>query len=560
MTKKRKKRRLDQFMRAHSRSKASILNERTRLSNRVFRAAVSIAGWLALLFLVPLPDARARLGLALILVLVAGLGMLVAQRLAPHAFDRVSSFNQFIGLLLGTVLISKLMLVLGWSPFFLPVPILAMVLSMAYSPLIALVASWGLAAYLALLVPHAALDSVSRVGVLDLEVAVVLGLGATTAALGVDRVRTQSRPVIVGLWVGLVQAAAIVGFIVFSGTLSFADLSRLARGAFWEEAAVLDLARKPGMGFAGGLIAGGVVTSILPLIERAFGVVTERRLIELADPSNPLLRVLRERAPGTFQHTLGVQQLARDAAAAIGADVLLTDVGAYYHDIGKIHKPEYFVENMGEDRSIHDRLRPSMSKLIIISHVKDGVLLAREEKLPTQVVDMIPMHHGTTVVEFFFRKALRESDPSEQSSTEDVEYRYPGPRPTFPEAGILMLADACEAIAKTIEEPTPQRFRAMVKSVIERRLKDHQLDECRLTLSDLHRIEESFVRTLSNMYHSRIKYPAGDRVNASSSAERWKPEGRAGADALAEASSEDAPGSSKSDAGARLTAQTAPSK
>jgi hypothetical protein len=203
-----------------------------------------------------------------------------------------------------------------------------------------------------------------------------------------------------------------------------------------------------------------------------------------------------------------VAQLCSNAAEAIAADPLFAQVGAYYHDIGKIVKPEYFVENMGEDKSIHSRLRPSMSKLIIISHVKEGVELAWEAKLPEKIVDMIPMHHGTTVVEYFFYKALEDGETKCKET--DTEYRYPGPKPRFPEAGIIMLADAVEAIAKSMTEPNTNRFRDMVREIIQKRLLDGQLDECGLTIKDLRRIEESFVRTLTNMYHGRIRYPSAE--------------------------------------------------
>jgi len=182
-------------------------------------------------------------------------------------------------------------------------------------------------------------------------------------------------------------------------------------------------------------------------------------------------------------------------------------VGTYYHDIGKMCKPEYFVENMGDDKTVHERLRPSMSKMIIISHVKDGVVMAREAKLPRKIIDLIPMHHGTTVVEFFYQKARKATDEDESAPSE-TEYRYPGPRPRFREAGVLMLADMVEAIAKTESEPNPTRFRTMVHDHILKRLLDGQLDESDLTLNDLRVIEDSFVRTLTTMYHSRIKYPA----------------------------------------------------
>ena len=246
----------------------------------------------------------------------------------------------------------------------------------------------------------------------------------------------------------------------------------------------------------------------MPLIERMLGIVTERRLLALSDHDNELLKILRNRAPGTYQHTLGVAQLASNASEAIGADALLTQVGAYYHDVGKIVKPEYFVENMGEDKSIHSRLKPSMSKLIIISHVKEGIELALEAKLPERLVDMIPMHHGTTVVEYFFHKALEESEAEDKSPESDTEYRYPGPKPRFPEAGVLMLADAVEAIAKSMPDPNTNRFRDAVNVVIRQRLLDGQLDECGLTIKDLRKIADSFVRTLTTMYHGRIRYPS----------------------------------------------------
>jgi hypothetical protein len=305
--------------------------------------------------------------------------------------------------------------------------------------------------------------------------------------------------VVVGFCAGVLQALVVLAFqLMVSHLFSLSDL--------WDPVRVKILLRDPGWAFAGGLMSGAMVTCLLPAVELFFDVLTERRLLDLADPSGDLLRVLRERAPGTYQHTLGVAQLASNAAEAIGGNRLLAEVGAYYHDIGKIFKPEYFVENMQEDKSVHDRLRPSMSKMVIISHVKDGVDLAREAKLPDKIIDMIPMHHGTTVVEYFYQKARRQSVQDEDAPG-DTEYRYPGAKPRFREAGILMLADMVEAIAKTEAEPNPGRFRIMVHDQILKRLLDGQLDESDLTLNDLRVIEESFVRTLTTVYHSRIKYP-----------------------------------------------------
>ena len=525
---KRKTKQLDQFLRRRRRSADVQLQQTARQADRLFRSCVAGVLGLGLLFLVEHSSFTSYLGLGVIILLVTVLGTAFANRVQPHLFGRRSSFGQFVLLVVGTILIAKLVVVLGWSPYLMPLPMFGMVFGIAYSPVIAVLIGLGLAFYLAMLVGSSVVplgslgDRLSSLPGFDPQVAVVLCLGVVSAVLGVGRIRKQSLPVIVGFWVGVVQAAAIVGFQLLLGRIEMPDLSSgvesLGRRAqeFFED---------PGWGFAGGLICGCIVTCLLPAIEKFFGVVTERRLLDLADPSNTLLRVLRERAPGTFQHTLGVQQLAREATEAIGGDVLLADVGAYYHDIGKIHRPEYFGENMGEDedKTIHDRLSPSMSKLVIMAHVKDGVLLAEEEKLPQQVVDMIPMHHGTTVVEFFFRKAQRKGGGNEDHAATKIEYRYPGPKPTFAEAGILMLADAVEATAKTITDPTANRFRVMVRELVDGRRFDGQLDECNLTLADLHKIEKSLVRTLTHMYHSRIKYPDGEGDEASrepSSAER----------------------------------------
>ena len=346
--------------------------------------------------------------------------------------------------------------------------------------------------------------------------ALVLTLGAVTAVLGVRRVRTQSKPFIVGVYVGVVQALVLLCFVLMETPI---DLSALRQD--WR----LYL-ESPGWGLAGGVLSGAILTCLLPGIEKMLGILTDRRLLDLADPSNELLHVLMEQAPGTYQHTLGVSNLASSAAEAIGSDSLLARVGAYYHDVGKINMPQYYVENMGEDKSIHDRLRPSISKMIIISHVKEGILLAKDEGLPDKIVDMIPMHHGTTVVEYFYHKARRSRECPEEGAPGEVEYRYPGPRPRFREAGILMLADSVEARAKVESHPNPNRFRVMVHEEIQKRLLDGQLDESDLTLNDLRVIEDSFVRTLTTMYHGRIKYPGAEGSTAGAPSRGGSPEKR----------------------------------
>jgi putative nucleotidyltransferase with HDIG domain len=503
-----KLRKLDEFLHARKLSQDSVLEKQGALANLVFRALVAFAVSLFLVALVEPRTPGAWVGLGVVFAIVTLLGALAVRAMSPGVFQGAASFNRFVILTLATVLAYRLVLAVRWPVYLSPLPAFAMVAGLAYSQISAILVVIALSFYLGLLAPLSSIASDSFVGSLvgslrlgesssvslHLPMVVASSLGGVVAVLGMGELRRQSRPVEIGFYVGIVQALTVV---CFQGIVRGFDLTSAEGQA---------LAGEAGQAIASGLGSGVLLTSFLPSIERFFGVVTQRRLLELADPSQPLLQVLRERAPGTFQHTLNVQQLARNAAEAIGADVLLAEVGAYYHDIGKICKPGYFVENMGPDKTIHERLRPSMSKMIIVSHVKEGIQLARDEKLPERIIDMIPMHHGTTIVEFFFRKAQKESTEEEGSPVEETTYRYPGPRPRFAEAGILMLADAVEAIAKTIKEPSSTRFRDMINGIVMKRLEDGQLDECPLTIADLRKIEDSFVRTLMNVYHSRIDY------------------------------------------------------
>lgn len=506
-----KKRRLEQFLNPRRKNQETVLVERSQLSSKLFRLAVGVLLTFFLAVLVRPPDLpySAAAGLGLFLSILTVLGGLCLQVIRPGVFDRPSSFNKFVLLVLLEMGLFRLLTFMGWSPLLVPLPMFAMVVALAYSQETALLSVLALGFILGLTSPRVV--ELQPEGVfphqlpllmrMDLPLALVAAAGAAAAILGVRRVREQSKPVMVGFYVGIVQALLVLAVELMSAGFESQGLK--------DPVNIRGFLRDPGWAFAGGLISGGVITCILPALERFFDFVTERRLLELADPSNELLRVLRERAPGTYQHTLNVSQLASNASEAIGGDRLLAEVGTFYHDIGKIYKPEYFVENMGEDKSVHDRLRPSMSKMIIVAHVKEGMLLAREEHLPQKIIDMIPMHHGTTVVEYFYQKARRAAVQDEDAPS-DTDFRYPGPKPRFREAGILMLADMVEAIAKTEAEPNPSRFRSMVHDQILKRLLDGQLDESDLTLNDLRVIEESFVRTLTTMYHSRIKYPAPD--------------------------------------------------
>jgi hypothetical protein len=255
-------------------------------------------------------------------------------------------------------------------------------------------------------------------------------------------------------------------------------------------------------------VAGFLISGLLPYIERGFGVLTDISLLELGDVAHPLLQELVRRAPGTYNHSINVASIAQAAAESIGARGQLVRVGAYFHDIGKMLKPEYFVENQAPDANRHQTLAPAMSTLIIIAHIKDGADLARKHHLPQPIIDFIEQHHGTTLVEFFYRRASehREADPDAADVDED-DFRYPGPKPQSKEAGVLMLADAVESASRTLAEPAPARIESLVRDIAMKRLMDGQFDESGLNLTELRTVQDSLVKSLIAVYHGRVKYP-----------------------------------------------------
>lgn len=257
------------------------------------------------------------------------------------------------------------------------------------------------------------------------------------------------------------------------------------------------------------LLVGLLITGLLPAIERIFDIQTELSLLEWGDVSHPLLQELVRRAPGTYNHSIIVASISEAAAKAIGANGLLVRVGAYFHDIGKMLKPSYFVENQGQDASRHASLLPAMSTLVIIAHVKDGVDLARRHRLPQSIIDFIEQHHGTTLVEYFYREATKrvEDDP-DSAEVDESAFRYPGPKPQTKETGILMIADAVESASRALVDPTPARIESLVHEIAMKRLLDGQFEECGLTLRELAKIEESLTKSLIAVYHGRMKYPS----------------------------------------------------
>ncbi len=259
----------------------------------------------------------------------------------------------------------------------------------------------------------------------------------------------------------------------------------------------------------GGLLASLLCSLLLPALESLFRVTTDVRLLELSNLNAPMLRRLAVEAPGTYHHSLMVGTLGEAAAESVGANPLLVRVAAYYHDIGKMQKPEYFLENQGFGSNKHESLTPSMSCLILTSHVKDGLLLAREAGLTQAISDMIPQHHGTRVMTFFYQKA-RDTADEKTNGVEESDFRYPGPKPQTKEAAILMMADSVEAASRTLTHPSPAQITGMIDRLIMDILADDQLDECDITIREIRLVKQSFVKVLGGIHHRRIDYPGYD--------------------------------------------------
>lgn len=260
------------------------------------------------------------------------------------------------------------------------------------------------------------------------------------------------------------------------------------------------------LGLGNGVLSVILTLGAIPVMERISGTLTPMHMLELASPDHPLMRLLINKAPGTYSHSIVVGNLAEAAAQAIGADPILTRVASYYHDVGKVKRPSFFVENQPEGFNGHDRLKPNLSALVITAHVKEGVELAKEYRLPPEVVEIIRQHHGTSLVRYFYAQALKDRNPAEKVT--ETRFRYPGRKPQSREAAVVMLADAVEAAAKALERPTPVQLEQLVRNMIQERLEDGQLDESGLTLSDLEKITREFTRVLCGMYHVRVEYPS----------------------------------------------------
>ena len=426
---------------------------------------------------------KPRLGTAMLAFIVTVVLCAYITAYQPKVVRKHARALGIGGLLLSMLLLAQLT-GLGSAPLYLlgvaPTLLVAMILTIAYEQRFAV----GIASLHGMLATVALQQGITFF--------IVIWIGVLCACFLLNDIRTRSKLIEIGgaMALGMMLAAIASGFMGF-------DPARF----------VMENALYAG---AAGLAVGFIVLGILPFIEKAFRITTSMTLLELADASQPLLRRLQVEAPGTYNHSLQVATLSEAAAEAIKANSLMCRVGSYYHDVGKIHKAEYFAENQGAGENRHLNLNPSVSLLVIIGHVKDGIEMAKEYNLPTSLLPFIQQHHGTTLVEFFYHQACKreQGHGADGPGVSEMQYRYPGPKPRSKEVAIVMIADAAESACRAMPEPTASRVEGLVHELIMKRLLDGQFDECDLNMRELELIERSIMKSLLAIYHGRIQYPS----------------------------------------------------
>ncbi|MHC5083261.1 MAG: HD family phosphohydrolase [Planctomycetota bacterium] len=362
----------------------------------------------------------------------------------------------------------------------------AIVLTIAYDQRFAI----GMTTFYALL----ACFGVDQIG--TIEILMVMTAGALCCCFSLREIRTRMK---------LIYVSIFTTIVVFLSALAVGFIQSVEAGNVFQQAGIAALAT---------FVVGTFIQAFLPIIESAFGIATSMTLLDYSDANQPLLKKLAMDAPGTFSHSLLIGSIAETAAESIDANGLLCRVGAYYHDIGKINKPSYFIENQMGSASRHDQLSPAMSQLVIVGHVKDGIEIAKEFGLPAVLRQFIETHHGTTLMEYFYHEAKKKAE-EKQSPVSEGGFRYPGPKPKSREAAIVMLSDAVESATRSLPDHTPAKVESLVHSIAMKRLQDGQFDECDLTLRELSRIEASLSKSLAAHHHGRIAYPKSDEKSKS---------------------------------------------
>lgn len=418
-------------------------------------------------------------------MLVAMLGF-VLLLYRPEIYRDMRGYLIVMGLV-GIVIVSASFIErAGYPAEIIPIPVLALLLAGLYDGLIAVVAVVAAAAIVGGQVLLLG-ESVIALSVIGIPFKLIAG--GTAGALGIRRVRKRSHSwVIIALITGAYMLAGLA--LVLLRNLPAPEI---LQALFWG-------------GVSATVFTVLSIGALTPALEKLTGISTDQTLLELCDLNAPLLRELSREAPGTYAHSINVANLAEAACIAIGANPLLVRAGVYYHDIGKMANPQYFVENQPRGRNPHDRLPPARSAAIIRDHVKDGVRMAAEHRLPRAILDFVREHHGTSMISFFLDKA-RSDDPGRDLDPSD--FAYPGPKPQSRETAVVMLADGIESATRVLQDPTPDRIRGAIDQIVDARIAENQLDQCPLTLRDLEVIRAEFARVLIGMYHRRIEYPSG---------------------------------------------------
>ena len=355
----------------------------------------------------------------------------------------------------------------------------AIILTIAYNQRFAI----GMTLFYCVLASFAASNELPEISLF-----LTMMVGAMTCCYALKEIRTRMK---------LIEVSIIAAVAVFITTSAIGVVQGLS---------TREISKSSGLGAAVTIAIGLVIQGFLPLIEKIFNIATSMTLLDYSDANQPLLKKLAMEAPGTFSHSLLIGTIAEAAADSIGANGLLCRVGAYYHDIGKMNKPSYFIENQMGSASRHDQLSPAMSQLVIVGHVKDGIEIGKEYGLPPVLRQFIETHHGTTLIEYFYNEAKKKQD-DKQSTVSESEFRYPGPKPRTKEAAIVMLADTSESAVRSMSDLTPGRIDVIVHNMAVKRLQDGQFDDCELTLRELSQIESSISKSLAAHHHGRIAYP-----------------------------------------------------
>ncbi len=426
-------------------------------------------------------------GRAVVLLLFGYFTGLYLRRYYPKYTEDFNNLAPVCTLTVIVVGLTKLTLWLGGSEYLIPFASFAMLAGILFEIRFTLLMTAEIAVLFGVMLG------------LDVKLVLIFLAAGTVASFSVAHIVRRTDLVKSGLRVSMVNVLGIGALFLYDHPL-FSTFTGKWYG----------LGRDILAGASNGLLCYGITLVILPLFEWMFNLTTDVKLLEYSDPHGPGLAKLEQEAPGTYQHSLNVGQFAESAALAVGANALLCRIGGYYQDIGKIVTPEYFTENhqTDDDRKRHDKLTPHMSCLIIKNHVKYGLEMAHEYHLPLPVIDIIAQHHGTTLIGYFYYKAIEMKGENEDSEEiNEIDFRYPGPKPQTAEAAIVMLADSVEAAVASIPNPTAGAIQTMVRKVTNDKFTDEQLDECDITLRDLHLITESLVRTLLSKYHRRIEYP-----------------------------------------------------